>query len=72
MEFAYYNDDADMVGFRYGDWKAVFREIDEHPEDSRSGKRTLHLITVFPRSLIFVWILTNVPISFRINMTTGG
>jgi arylsulfatase A-like enzyme len=27
-EFAYFNDDADMVGFRYGDWKAVFREID--------------------------------------------
>jgi arylsulfatase A-like enzyme len=26
-EFAYFNDDADMVGFRYGDWKAVFREI---------------------------------------------
>jgi arylsulfatase len=27
-EFAYFNDDADMVAFRYGDWKAVFREID--------------------------------------------
>jgi len=26
-EFAYFNDDADMVAFRYGDWKAVFREI---------------------------------------------
>jgi arylsulfatase A-like enzyme len=26
-EFAYFNDDADMVAYRYEDWKAVFREI---------------------------------------------
>lgn len=25
-EFPYFNDDAQMVGFRYGNWKAVFRE----------------------------------------------
>lgn len=25
-EFAYFNDDAQLVGFRYGNWKAVFRE----------------------------------------------
>jgi arylsulfatase len=25
-EFAYFNDDAELVSFRYGDWKAVFRE----------------------------------------------
>jgi arylsulfatase A-like enzyme len=25
-DFAYFNDDAEMVGYRHGDWKAVFRE----------------------------------------------
>lgn len=25
-EFPYFNDDAQLVGFRYGNWKAVFRE----------------------------------------------
>ena len=26
-DFAYFNDDGEMVGYRHGDWKAVFREI---------------------------------------------
>jgi len=26
LEFAYFNDDAELVAYRYGDWKAVFRE----------------------------------------------
>ncbi len=27
MEFAYFNDDGDLVAYRYGDWKAVFAEM---------------------------------------------
>ena len=45
-EFYYFNDDGDLVAFRYDDWKIVFCETNASPAALRSGQKPFTCLRV--------------------------
>ena len=70
-EFAYFDDDGDLVAYRHGDWKAVFCEQRSAGRLSRSGTSRSPPIAS-RRCSTCGWTPTSAPTSSPTSTTTGG